>query len=166
MSALSVQTNFQSTLRKSVLTILRSCDMSQDAEGLGLQVGSATGPFRHLRLLIVRFDYGLVHWRSTIHKRVFNRKWATPKQREKGKKKQDQSFICVLWICVCQIITNDYIIAFPIIIIKDSICWIDLWINKETFLYYASCEDVHYFNYSSILVRDLWWRKWLKNELG
>lgn len=106
-------------LRKAVLTILRPCDMSKDSEGLGLQVGGATGPLRHLRILIVRFDHGLVDWRSTVHKRVFNRKCATPKQREKGKK-QDQSFICVLWIWKHQIITNDYIIAVSIIIIKGQ----------------------------------------------
>lgn len=56
------------------LTILRSCDMSKDAEGLGLKVGGTPGPLRHLRFLIIGFDHSLVNRRGAVHERVLNRK--------------------------------------------------------------------------------------------
>lgn len=50
--------------------------MGQDPEALGLQVGSTTGPFRH----VLRFswpDDRLVDWRCTIHHRVLDWKSTT-----------------------------------------------------------------------------------------
>lgn len=59
-----------------VLTVFSASDVGQDPEALGLQVGSAASPFRHI-LSLSWPDHCLVNWRRTVYHRVLDRESST-----------------------------------------------------------------------------------------
>lgn len=67
--------------KERVLTVFGPCDVREDTERLGLQVGSTASPFRKLVLFILCFYHSLVYWRGTVHQRIFDKK-RTVSQRQ------------------------------------------------------------------------------------